>query len=58
MPEDETFRLPPGYQLDLVGDPCIITLRGPYGAVVARFGRNVDPQEIRRAAQEAREEGD
>jgi hypothetical protein len=58
MPDEETSRLPPGYRLDLVGDPCII-LRGPDGAVVARFSRNVDPEEIRRAAEEAaREEGD
>jgi hypothetical protein len=58
MPDDETSRLPPGYRLDLVGDPCIIILRGPDGAVVARFSRNVDPEEIRRAAQDARKEGD
>jgi hypothetical protein len=54
MPDEETSRLPPGYRLDLVGDPCIIILRGPDGAVVARFSRNVDPKEIRRAAEEAR----
>jgi hypothetical protein len=53
MPDEETSRLPPGYRLDLVGDPCIIVLRGPDGAVVARFSRNVDPKEIRRAAEEA-----
>jgi hypothetical protein len=59
MPDEETSRLPPGYRLDLVGDPCIIILRGPDGAVVARFSRNVDPEEIRRVAEEAaREEGD
>ena len=58
MPEEETSHLPPGYRLDLVGDPCIIILRGPDGAVVARFNREVDPEEIRRAAQEAYEEGD
>jgi hypothetical protein len=39
MPEEETSRLPPGYRVDLVGDPCIIILRGPDGAVVARFLR-------------------
>ena len=54
MPDEETSRLPPGYRLDLVGDPCIIILRGPDGAVVARFSRSVDPKEIRRAAEEAR----
>jgi hypothetical protein len=54
MPEEETSRLPPGYRVDLVGDPCIIILRGPDGAVVARFSRSVDPKEIRQAAEEAR----
>jgi hypothetical protein len=58
MPEDKTSRLPPGYRLDLVGDPCIIILRGPDGAVVARFSRHVDPEEIRRTAAEVRKEGD
>jgi hypothetical protein len=58
MPDDETSRLPPGYRLNLVGDPCIIILRGPDGAVVARFSRTADPEEIRRAAQEAHKEGD
>jgi hypothetical protein len=42
MPDEETSRLPPGYRPDLVSDPCIIILRGPDGAVVARFSRNVD----------------
>ena len=54
MPDDETSRLPPGYRLDLVGDPCVIVLRGPDGAVVARFSRNGDLEEIRRAAEEDR----
>jgi hypothetical protein len=54
MSDYETSRLPPGYRLDLVGDPCIIILRGPDGAVVARFSRNVDLEEIRRAAEEDR----
>jgi hypothetical protein len=51
-------RLPPGYALDVVGDPCLIILRSPDGAVVARFTRNVDPEEVRRAAEEDREERD
>jgi hypothetical protein len=51
-------RLPPGYALDVVGDPCLIILRGPDGAVVARFTHNVDPEEVRRAAEEDREERD
>jgi hypothetical protein len=55
MSDEETSRLPPGYRLDLVSDPCIIILRGPDGAVVARFSRNVDPEEIRQAAEEDRE---
>jgi hypothetical protein len=59
MPDDKTSRLPPGYRLDLVGDPCSIILRGPDGEVVARFSRDVDPEEIRRtAAEAARKEGD
>ena len=53
MRDDETSLLPPGYRLDLVGDPCIIILRGPNGTIVARFTHNVDPDEIRRAAEEA-----
>ncbi len=35
----------PGYALDLAGDPCII-LRNPEGALVARFPRNIDPDEV------------
>ncbi len=59
MPNDKTLRLRPGYRLDLVGDPCIIILRGPDGEVVARFSRDVDPEEIRRiAAKAARKERD
>jgi hypothetical protein len=50
--DQETSQLPPGYRLDLIGDPCIIILRGPDGSIVARFTHNVDPEEIRRAAQE------
>jgi hypothetical protein len=50
--DQENSRLPPGYRLDLVGDPCVIVLRGPDGRVVARFTQYVDPEEIRRAAQE------
>jgi hypothetical protein len=57
MSDDKTSRLPPGYRLDLVGDPCII-LRGPDGQVVARFSRAVDHEVIRRTAEEARKEGD
>jgi hypothetical protein len=50
--DEDTTRLLPGYQLDLVGDPCVIILRREDGTVVARFTHNVDPQEIRRAAEE------
>ncbi len=52
MPDDETSRLPPGYRLDLVGDPCVIVLRREDETVVARFTHNVDPEEIRRTAVE------
>jgi hypothetical protein len=51
--EDETTpRLPPGYRLDLVGDPSVVVLRREDGTVVARFTHNVDPQEISRAVEE------
>ena len=50
--------LPPGYTLDLAGDPCVIVLRRAGAGVVARFSRNVDPEEIRRTAQEDRTEND
>jgi hypothetical protein len=52
-----TSNLTSGYRLDLVGDPCIITLRGPDGTIVARFTHDVDPDEIRRAAEEDSKEG-
>jgi hypothetical protein len=42
----------PGYALDLISDPCVLILRNPEGEIVARFTRNVDPEEIRLAAQE------
>jgi hypothetical protein len=52
---DEPTRLPPGYGLDLLGDPCVIVLRRADGTLVARFTKNVDPEQIRRAAEEERE---
>jgi len=51
-PNNESTRLPPGYRLDLLGDPCVIVLRREDGTVVARFSHNVDPEEIRQAAEE------
>ena len=51
MREDDIGRLPPGYALDLIGNPCVIILRRPDGTVVARFTHNVDPEDIRRAAE-------
>ena len=51
-PNGETTRLPAGYVLDLVGDPCVIVLRRADGSVAARFTKHVDPEEIRRAAEE------
>ena len=50
--DDATTRLPAGYTLDLVGDPCVIALRRADGTVAARFTRHVDPEEVRRAAEE------
>ena len=52
MGDENPSNLPAGYTLDLAGDPCVIVLRRADGAVVARFTRNVDPQEVRRAAEE------
>jgi hypothetical protein len=50
--EENPSNLPAGYTLDLVGDPCVIVLMRADGTVVARFTRNVDPREVRRAAEE------
>jgi hypothetical protein len=52
MRDNENSRLPAGYSLDLVGDPCVIILRRSDGTVVARFTRAAVPEEIRRAAEE------
>ena len=52
MREENPSKLPAGYTLDLAGDPCLIVLLRADGAVVARFTRNVDPKEVRRAAEE------
>jgi hypothetical protein len=52
MRDDETSWLPPGYSLDLVGDPDVIILRRSDGTIVARFTHAADTEEIRRAAQE------
>ena len=35
--EGEDSVLPPGYRLDIVGDPCVVVLRREDGTVVARF---------------------
>ena len=51
---DTTTRLPPGYTLDLLGDPCVLVLRRADGAAAARFTKHVDPEEVRRAAEEDR----
>jgi hypothetical protein len=55
MRDYDTLRLPPGYLVDLVGDPCVLTLRRIDGTVVTRFTHVTDPEEIRRAAEEDRE---
>ena len=52
MREENPSNLPEGYTLDLAGDPCVIVLLREEGSVVARFTRNVDPQEVRGAAEE------
>ena len=48
----DTLRLPPGYHLDLVGDPCVIGLCRPDGTIVARFTHATDPKHIRHTAEE------
>ena len=58
MHDENPSKLPPGYTLDLAGDPCVIVLRRAGEGVVARFTRNVDPEEIRRTAQEDRMENE
>ena len=50
--DEKTTRLPPGYRLDLVGDPCVIVLVREDGAVVARFTHNADPEQISWSAEE------
>ncbi len=52
----DALELPAGYRLDLVGDPCVLTLCRLDGTVVARFTHNAGPEEIRRAAEEDRTE--
>ncbi len=55
MHDDDTpRRLPPGYTLDLVSDPCIIVLRRPDGTIAAHFGRYAEAEQMRRAAEEDR----
>ena len=58
MRDDESSRLPAGYSLDLIGDPCVIILRRPDGTIVARFTHGVDPEELRRTAEAVLEERD
>ena len=57
MREEISSNLPLGYTLELVGDPCVIVLRRDGEAVGARFTHNVDPEEIRRAAEEVHSPG-
>jgi hypothetical protein len=52
--DEGTTRLPLGYRR-LDGDPLEVVLRHENGTVVARFTHiDVDPEEIRRAAEEER----
>jgi hypothetical protein len=52
--DNETSKLPPGYRLDLIGDPGVIVLRRPGGTIVARYTRFADPQEIKWTAEDDR----
>ena len=54
MRDYDALELPAGYRLDLVGDPCVLTLCRSDGTVVARFTPNASPEEIRRSAEEDR----
>jgi hypothetical protein len=49
--DEESSRLPAGYSLDLMGDPCVIILRRPDGTIVARFTHSGDSEELRRTAE-------
>jgi hypothetical protein len=53
---DYSDLLPSGYYLDLTTDPCVITLCGAHGMVVAHFTRAADLQEVKRVAEEELEE--
>jgi hypothetical protein len=44
----ERIGLPPGYRLDLLGDPCVIVVRREDGTAVTRFTHYANPEEIRR----------
>jgi hypothetical protein len=55
MRDYDALELPAGYRLDLVDDPCVLTLCRSDGTVVARFTHAADGQEVRRAAEADRE---
>jgi len=50
--EQKLSNIPAEYYLGVVGEPDVIVLRREDGSIVARFLPSVDPQEIRRAAEE------
>ena len=52
MRDGDIPSLPAGYHLDLISDPDTIALRRSSGAVVARFSRIADPEEIKLTAEE------
>ena len=52
MRDQDTLGLPPGYRLDLVGDPCVVTLCPADGTVVGRFTHTAHPEHIRHTAEE------
>ncbi len=52
MRDSDTLHLPPGYHLDYVDDPCVISLCRPDGTIAARFTHAANPEEITHAAEE------
>ena len=49
---DRDVGLPAGYRADALSDPGLVVVRGPDGAVVARFTLFADREEVRRAAEQ------
>jgi hypothetical protein len=49
---DRDVGLPAGYRADPLSEPGLVVVRGPDGAVVARFTLFADREEVRRAAEQ------